>query len=470
MSERRPRSATILDDLQRERLAEAGRRVGLRFASLVHSLKTYDLDHPSMDAGLGGVADALGELQDILGSFSVAFEDNGLLVEGSLVELDVGAHPLYREVLPWLRRRGATGLRVGGEIRIEDVRILLKACLAVGQLGPSEAREAVQAEVLGQGQGHLGLLGGAESVVPRDDATDPAERILGAFLELAEAGEELLVEGLRAGTGARLARACEQLVGLLPGQLALVPPLLELGGRFTYEARHVANVATLGLGLGARLGLERDALLDLVRSLAEMDAGMVVLPVELRRAAREFSAGEQQVMQTHPIESVRIQLAGRDLSLGQRRRIRVAFEQHLGVHRDGYPEVLYWPRPHLFSRIAAVCDVYDALTSNTPWRRALAPSRALAQMAQTGRKSLDLVLVAELCALLGEFPDGCGVRLGSGQLAAIVEARGPGGLPRVRLLGGESAGQVLDLAERDAQGRLRNTIQEVLLSERASLA
>lgn len=455
-----------MDLATQERVIDSARRSGLRLAGLVHSLKTYPYDHPSLDASYRGISDALSEIHDLLGTVELSLETEGVRIEGQLADIDSIQHPSLRELLPWMRRRGSTALRVGSAVSVEQMQLLIQQCLLIEDLSPTQACGAINRALAQAGAGHLQLASGGESLAATATHADRAEALLLAYLELATAAEDLLTQGPRPGTLSTIGRTCEQLSRELPQVLAAVPTLLSVGTSFTYEARHVANITVLAIALGARFGLRGSPLNELARAVATMDVGLTLLPVEVRRAGREFTPSESALLHLHPMETVRIHLNERGVDIGLRRRASVAMEHHMGINRDGYPEVLYWPRQHFFSRIAAVCDTYDALTSTTAWRRGLAVPQALAQLASSGGRSYDQSIIAELCAVLGEFPEACAVRLTSGQLAAVVNPRGVDQLPVVRLIGGDQAGLTLDLGLRDAEGRLGQGIREVLCSER----
>lgn len=468
MSDASRPSRRQLDAASRERIVDSARRCGLRLSGAIHSLRTYRFDHPSLDSSYRGIADSLSDIHDLLGSVELQFDPEGVTIDGEVATIDPIQHPSFRELIPWLRRRGGNSLRVSGPLSPEQVRLFIEKAVFVDAFGPVEAMETINRGLGEGGAGNLQLRNTGSTPESAGESTDHAEVLVQAYLDLASATDELLTQGARPGTLNAVGRACEQLVRAITTSPQALPALLTLGTSLTYEARHASNTTVIAVGIGLRLGMPQAAIIDLARAVATMDVGQTLLPVEVRRAGREFSPSEQALLQLHPIESVRAHLGERGSDLSIRRRLLVAMEHHLGIHRDGYPEVNYWPRQHLFSRIASVCDSYDALTSTTAWRRGLAPAQALAQLASAGGRTHDQAIIAELCALVREYPEACAVRLTTGQLAAIIKSRGTEGLPVVRLLGADGAGAILDLGQRDATGTLGPGIAEILLNERIS--
>lgn len=454
-----------LDWAAQEKVVEAARRFALRLAGAVNSLKSYAVDHPSMQFTIRGVASALSEIYELSGNSVLEVEAEAVLVGDLRAELDPEQHPHLRDLITWMRRRDTHAFSLTGPVSPEQVQRLLEVAAQVEDLAPSEAREQVNRLLLGEEGAPVHLAAHRDRARVQEQGKSPEQLLVEGYLELSALTEELLVHGPRSGTLAAIARVTEALTGLLVQRTAAVPALLQVGQPLAYEARHIADTTVLAIGLGARLGLELEPLQDLARAVATMDVGMTVLPVEVRRAGRSFTAVEQATLRTHPLESVRVHLRDRTLDESTRRRILVAMEQHLGVRREGYPAVRLWPPLHLFSRIAAVCDAYAAFSSTSPWRRGLPPAQALAQLLPPANRAFDPLLVAELCALLVAFPEACRVRLSDGRVAAILESRGPSGLPIVRLLDSERPGSRLDLGQRDAQGRFAVSIAEVLVDE-----
>jgi HD-GYP domain-containing protein (c-di-GMP phosphodiesterase class II) len=454
-----------LDWAAQEKVVEAARRFALRFSGAVNSLKTYAVDHPSMQFSHRGVASALSEIYELTGSSVLEVENEAILVGELRAELEPAQHPHVRDMVAWMRRRDAQAFSLSGPVSPEQVQRFIELSAVVEELAPSEAREHINRLLLAEEGAPIHLVAHRDRARAREQGRSVEQLLVEGYLELAALTEELLVHGARSGTLAAIARVTESMTGLLHPRPVVVPALLQAGQTLAYEARHVADTTVLAIGLGARLGMELEALQDLARAVATMDVGMTVLPVDVRRAGRAFTNHERSTLRSHPLESVRVHLRDRTLDESTRRRVVVAMEQHLGVRRDGYPAVRLWPPLHLFSRIAAVCDAYAAMTATSPWRRGLSPSQALAQLLPPAGRTHDPLLVAELCALLVAFPEACRVRLSDGRIAAVLEAEGPSGLPVVRLVEGEPAGGRLDLGARDDRGALRVTIAEVLVEE-----
>ena len=104
----------------------------------------------------------------------------------------------------------------------------------------------------------------------------------------------------------------------------------------------------------------------------------------------------------------------------------VCLHHHERFDGTGYPHRLAGDQISLFARMGAVCDVYDAITSNRPYKSGWDPSESLARMA-SWKGHFDPTIFQAFVRSLGIYPTGSLVRLQS-QLVAIVVEQNPGSL------------------------------------------
>jgi hypothetical protein len=99
----------------------------------------------------------------------------------------------------------------------------------------------------------------------------------------------------------------------------------------------------------------------------------------------------------------------------------VVLHHHERMDGKGYPHGLAGDQITVMARMGAVCDVYDAVTSNRPYKAAWDPSEALARMASWTPAHFDAAVFQNFVKALGIYPIGSLVRLQSGRLAVVVE-------------------------------------------------
>ncbi len=170
-----------------------------------------------------------------------------------------------------------------------------------------------------------------------------------------------------------------------------------------YTRQHSVRVAEYSKILARALGMSERAVLDLEYGALLHDLGKVGRQYQyiLTKAGR-LSLEEQATMRAHPAEGAEIVAKIRALR-GASAIVRNHHERPDGL---GYPAGLRGDDIPLGSRIVMVADAYDAMTSDRPYRRAMEPSRAVAELAKHAGTQFDARVVAALERLVaaGTFP------------------------------------------------------------------
>ncbi len=182
----------------------------------------------------------------------------------------------------------------------------------------------------------------------------------------------------------------EAVVGSLSASMhaerRLLLPLLTIKEFDQYTLTHSCNVAMLAMGLSEQLGLDSGAVRAFGVAGLLHDIGKVRIPHELLIKPGRYTDEERAVIRAHPVEGARLILGrpgGSDLAAV------VAYEHHIFLDGRGYPTLAPPRACHYASRIIHVCDVYDALCTERPYRKAWAPDEALAYIEQQAGTELD---------------------------------------------------------------------------------
>ncbi len=158
------------------------------------------------------------------------------------------------------------------------------------------------------------------------------------------------------------------------GESEMMMPLLMLKEFDQYTTTHCLNVSVLTMALAEHLGLHaRDVRTFGVAGLLH-DLGKVRIPTEILNKPGKLTDDERTVMQNHTIEGARLIITSdRELDMAA----AVAYEHHIMLNGGGYPKRHYQRDVHKASSLTHVCDVYDALRTNRPYRAAWEAERVL---------------------------------------------------------------------------------------------
>src|SRR5690606_2271950 len=140
---------------------------------------------------------------------------------------------------------------------------------------------------------------------------------------------------------------------------------------------HSIAVCALMANLARRMDLDAGAQQELGSAGLLHDVGKMLIPKEILNKPGKLSVAEMEVMRTQAVR-------GHELLKKRGKPPNAALEVCLSHHEkmdgSGYPERLAGAQIGLAARMGAVCDVYDAVTSNRPYKEAWSPAECLASM------------------------------------------------------------------------------------------
>ena len=177
----------------------------------------------------------------------------------------------------------------------------------------------------------------------------------------------------------------------------LLIPLLRLKSFDQYTTTHSINVSILSMALAEALGhTPRDVRTLGVAGLLH-DLGKVRVPPEILSKSGSLSPEERELLERHPTDGARIILnSDRKLTLPA----AVAFEHHIMINGGGYPHRHFSRDCHHASTIVHVCDVYDALYTDRPYRAAWPSAKALHYIERRADREFDTAVATAFIALM----------------------------------------------------------------------
>ncbi|NLZ42416.1 MAG: HD-GYP domain-containing protein [Comamonadaceae bacterium] len=193
--------------------------------------------------------------------------------------------------------------------------------------------------------------------------------------------------------------------------------LARLKTRDDYTYMHSVAVCALMVALARRLGHDDAACRQAGLAGLVHDIGKALMPADVLQKPGALTDDEMGVMRTHP-ERGHALLA--ETGSTPASALEVTLHHHERVDGRGYPHGLAGERLTLLARMGAVCDVYDAITSNRPYKAGWDPAESIARMASwTGH--FDKAVLEAFVHSLGIYPTGSIVRLQSGRIGVVVE-------------------------------------------------
>jgi HD-GYP domain-containing protein (c-di-GMP phosphodiesterase class II) len=184
-----------------------------------------------------------------------------------------------------------------------------------------------------------------------------------------------------------------------------------------YSYMHSVAVCALMVSLGRALRFDDAACRKAGLAGLLHDMGKALMPIEILNKPGKLTDDEFAVMRTHPKRGWQMLQEGRGVGDAV---LDVCLHHHEKMDGSGYPERLAGEQITLLARMGAVCDVYDAVSSNRPYKAGWDPAESLARMA-SWKGHFDPAVFAAFVKSLGIYPTGSLVRLVSGKLAVVVE-------------------------------------------------
>ncbi len=167
-----------------------------------------------------------------------------------------------------------------------------------------------------------------------------------------------------------------------------------------YTRGHSERVATLAQRLAVAAGLDAALSRTIARSGLLHDLGKIGVPEHILRKAGPLTEDEWAAMRRHPLTGAQI-VAPLEFFAEGAQIVRHHHERHDG---SGYPDGLTGDGIPIGSRVVAVADVYDALTSDRPYRRRMSHDDALGAIRHEGGRTLDPRLTTLFLDLVADAP------------------------------------------------------------------
>ncbi len=373
---------------------------------------------------------AVQSARNLLASIRAIFESDGeltlkvvhnyLLLNSNRVKADLALMSCYSFVLAELQRIKIGSLSFEDDLGEEDlVRFIY-------MLGGFEAQTQDPFQEFSSRlvtSGVRTIVVETEAQVEEEEISeDVRERSRDVYFQSISVAREVLT---RAQTGRTVnfrqaKRVVQNMIDVAMEEDYFLMSLTAIKNYDEYTFNHCANVCVISVGFGQKLGLPKLTLEALGMGALLHDVGKTFIPLEVLNKPGKLSDEEWNLMQRHTTMGVKSLLKNHIASDMLLRAILIAFEHHQRLDMTGYPKVEGKREQNFLSKIVALADCYDALTTPRIYRRvAMKPPEAFRIMLKDSGKAFEPELLKLFISTIGLYPIGSLVKLDSGEMGLV---------------------------------------------------
>lgn len=374
-------------------------------------IRLYGTEHELTEEAVDDVVDAANALIDLADGCTLTILDDTLYVDRTpATAVSVAFNGLIRS----LEQAGVETILFQAPVRHEDAKGLAGFVSGTGS-PPS---------------GSITLNEGTWSRV--EMKASPTDGLRQAYTSALSALRTL---GDDASTGSRikLTEATVAVTSLLEEVIAQPEAgllLTTVKSHHEYTFYHSVNTSIMAIAMGRLIDLQQDDLLVLGLGALLHDIGKVGVPATILQHPGRLGPEEWAEIKRHPVIGAEMIFAA--AAPGHEHAAIVAFEHHAGYDGRGYPTIplhhhdhgehgpTHGDRLHLFSRLTAVVDTYDAITTRRAYRRAESPMRALHALLTGAGRSHDPDAVQAFIGMVGVYPPGSKLLLHDGRIVTVL--------------------------------------------------
>ncbi len=436
-----------------------------RLAAATRSMSLYARGHPLIARSVSALYDACASRLQENTSFVVGFLDSEIVVDNVPVR-QPGA--TLTALVRALARREIEKLTFFRGLTRDELRaaleVIAEATTTQAQAPPGEVASRLGAAGVRHITVGLVTIEDAQRFPPGIQAAirvyDSAMRTAEAFWQSTQAGETPDTASAR--------KIINSLAQVVTDDRPSLMALTTLKRHDAYTFTHMVNVSVLTMAVARALGLEAGLVREFGLAALMHDIGKTQTPIAVLNKPGKLASEEQSIIRRHVVDGAELLWQLHDMPP---LAAIVAFEHHLRHDQTGYPEGTRPRRLNLCTMIVSIADVFDALRTNRPYRKALASDRVRTMLAEQNGSAFHPTLLKRFITVVGLFPVGSLVRLDTGAVGIVTHEHPEDPLrPQVKVVLDRTGQRIeepylVNTWERDGQGECTPAVTEAVGTE-----
>jgi len=428
----------------RERV-HAAQQMLTAFFILTKTARLYETNNDSFRGQLTRFCELMKQYMGDRLSCTVKIINNRLFVDDSFVNIDSDDRIGVRTMLERWKELGVGGMVIGDSFSAEDIVVLVQILWSFSIPG-GDPFEQLRRRMAQEGIDSISFID--RTRLHEDPQIDIEERqrirrqARDTFFRAITTVRNIILTAERDEpvSVSQTKRVVHSIIDQISEDESALMELASIRDFDEYTYAHSVNVAIYSLTLGHRIGLGRGDLSQLGFAALFHDIGKIKLPHDLITKANRFDEFDWEQMRRHPILGA-MTIAGRlKLDSYSARAMTAAFEHHINPDGSGYPTLPERRPTNLYSRIVAIADAFDALTSGRVYiKNPIPPVKVLRKMMYKMSAKFDTLLLKLFVNIIGIYPIGCLVLLSDKRLGIVTKTnKHEMNRPELRLIADQS--------------------------------
>ncbi len=466
-----PRAGSVFSVESSNMVNRASRSLVNHLQVLIRTSQIHDIGNVALVRPVTNLKIALETLFKVQGELTLRLRGEYLFLDDTRIRYDIEDMAGYEFMVKSFKEKKVGSFTFHSPVSDDDLKYLAYAFSETNPASPDPS-EDLNDRLENKGVRSIWSGPMEEAEDTRDSSEDRKKFAKKTYFQAVSVTKNVMnsIKGDQPTHLKRVKRVIQKIVDVMLDEESSLLGLTAIKDFDEYTYNHCVNVAILAITIGQKLGYDKNMLTRLGIAALFHDIGKVDIPIQILNKPGPFNDEEWEIMRGHPLMGVKAISKIRGLNEMAASSMVVAFEHHIFYDMTGYPPVRNKRFPTFFSRIVAISDQFDSMTSSRVYARIpYTPDKALSLMMERSGVQLDPLLFKIFTNIVGVYPIGTLVMMDSRELGLVFESNpNPEKLDRPKVIlitdqsGKRVTGKTVDLSEQADDGRYKRTIIKAL--------